>query len=241
MASQILSNEELSRLYAEHNQRVLERLPPHSALPPLLDLSKPKEGSIAGKKWEDRFTGSMGVRPIDFDPGMHTEQDATSISVTVTENAGDIPLLPARSCDLVIIGKPIGASAHLAYNHRFVYSTYSVEILELLKGRNRRKLQQPTRVTAAQLGGRIRFSSGHEAAFLEGGEGFIELNNRYLLFLWKPIASSDTYIVSAAFLFENGKVFPITYYSGESRYANAQTGPFLVKVKELIAKNIDGM
>src|SRR5690349_2223696 len=80
IASQVLSPGEITKGYAELDARVLQMLPPHSALPPLLDLSKPEQSTPgAGKQWEDRFTGSMGVRPI-HDWGVSSVDTLTSVS-----------------------------------------------------------------------------------------------------------------------------------------------------------------
>lgn len=226
-------------LYAAHLQRVLQLLPPHSGPPPLLDLSKPDEGVPgAGKKWEDRFTGSMGVRPHE-DPGVHSRDEATSISTTTTEYAGAIPMLPAKACSIIAVGKPLKAGAHLAYNHRFVYSSFEVELLQVLKGENKREIRKSQRIIAAQLGGSVRFLSGHEATFLEANEGFMELGKQYLLFLWRPAKSSDTYITAEAYLLENGHVFPIELSFGQMRYSGVSIETFLKKVKAAIARDVD--
>ena len=90
--------------YQDHLDKVRRLLPPHSALPPLLDLSKPnpnEEG--ANRAWENYFTGSMGVRE-HLDPGI-AEAGLGSISTTTTDYAGPMLPLTARSCD-VVIAKP---------------------------------------------------------------------------------------------------------------------------------------
>jgi hypothetical protein len=224
-----------------HLARLRQALPPRSALPPLLDLSKANDGSpSAGEEWEDRFTGSMGVRPIE-DPGVASPEQATSISTTITENGGQIYLLPARSCDLVAIAKVIGVTVHLAYNRRFVYSAYDLHLSEALKVPDKRLKRDGAHVLAAQLGGAIRFHSGHVGAFLEAQEGFMDVGKSYLLFLWKPVRSSEMYIVTQAFLLEEDKVFAITYISEESRYSGTPLVQFMSKVKAVVAKNVDGM
>lgn len=242
VANQILSEDELAKLYADHDRRVLGLLPLHSALPALLHLSKPIEsGPGAGKKWEDRFTGSTGVRPVDYDPGVRSANELTSISTTTIEYAGQAGPLQARSCKLIIIGRPENASPHLAYNHRFVYSLYQVNVLELLKSKGRHAIKTGQLSNAAQLGGSIRFASGHQAFFWEANDGFMALNERYLLFLWNPVPSSDTYMVSEVFLLQNERVFPIQLSSGEEQYSDTPADQFIARAKKLISANKDGM
>jgi hypothetical protein len=226
-------------IYAAHLQRVLQLLPPHSGPPPLLDLSKLDEGVPgAGKKWEDRFTGNMGIRPID-DPGVHSLDEATSILTNTVEYAGRPPLLPAKNCPIVAVARPLKASAHLAYNNRFVYSSFEVELLQVLKGSNKRNVTPGAHIIAAQLGGSIRFLSGHEVACLEANEGFLELGKQYLLFLWEPVKPSNTYMTDEAYLFENGYVFPVAVRFGEKRYSGVGIEAFLKKVKGAIGRDID--
>src|SRR6185437_3908395 len=80
-----------------HDKKVKQVLPPDSALPPVLDLSDTKvNGGGAGKAWEDKFTGSMGIRKIS-DPGTDEPAGSGSISVTTTEFVGRIYALPAKN------------------------------------------------------------------------------------------------------------------------------------------------
>jgi hypothetical protein len=160
--------------------------------------------------------------------------ELTSISVTTTEYAGQPATLPARSCQLVVIAKPIDARAHLAYNHRFVYSIFDLEIVQVLKGK-----PDGSAIVAAQLGGSIRFLSGHEAAFLEANDGFMGLGQRYLLFLWRPVAAANAYMTADAFLLHDNRVYPIELAIGQSRYSGMPIATFIKKVKTLIAQNVD--
>lgn len=74
-----------------HVEKVRQLLPPHSALPPLLDLSEPNaNGGSASRDWENRFTGSMGVRE-HADPGTTDPSSKASISMTTTEFGGPMP------------------------------------------------------------------------------------------------------------------------------------------------------
>jgi hypothetical protein len=239
VAPPVLSPEQVAAQYESHDKRVLQMLPPESGLPPLLDLSRfqnsPTEG--ANKKWEERFSGSMGVRPID-DPGMRSIEQVTSISTTTTEYAGASQPLPARSCELILIGRPQQASAHLAHNRRFVYSLYETQIEQILKGRFDKKFNRI--IQTAQLGGSIPFPSGHQTFFWEANDGFMALGERYLLFLWQPVRSSDIYMVADVYLLKAGVVFPIMLSFGESRYSKMPADEFICRVKALIAADRDG-
>jgi hypothetical protein len=222
-----------------HTNKVRQLLPPHSALPPLLDLSQSGENlEGASRKWEDRFTGMMGVREIT-DPGILEPAGPGSISTTTTEYGTPLWALPARACDAVIIAMPVVSKAHLAYNRRYVYSTFSLEISQVLKGKSAQGIRKGERVTAAQFGATLRFPSGHIETFIMAREGFLEVGKQYLLFVWKPIRSDRIYVAADAYLIEEGLVFPVNLDAHESPYERMPFTKFEAKVKAAIAKNID--
>ena len=222
-----------------HINKVRQLLPPHSALPPLLDLSQPGANlDGASRKWENRFTGSMGVRE-HADPGILGPAGPSSISTTTTEYGTPLWALPARGCEGVFIATPVSGTAHMAYNRRFVYSLFSLEISRVLKASGKHHIRERERITAAQLGGTVRFPSCHVETFLLANEGFLELGKPYLLFLWKPIRSDDTYAVAEAYLIQESLVFPINLDAHEASYEGVAVEEFEARVNAAIAKNVD--
>jgi hypothetical protein len=225
--------------YQKHLEKVRQLLPPHSGLPPLLDLSESTaNGGSASRDWENRFTGSMGVRE-HADPGTTDPSGKASISMTTTEFGGPMLAIPARDCDVVILAKPITSSVHMAYNHRFVYSTFTVEISEVLKGQGKRGIRQGEQITIAQLEGTIRFPSGHLETFLLAKEGFMQLGQRYAVFAWKPLKSDSTYMADEPYVVQNDVVFPVNLDAHESSYSGMPFTKFLAKVKAAIARNVN--
>lgn len=224
--------------YGLHLEKVRSELPPHSGLPPTVDLSRPGASDhAAGHAWENRFTGSMGVRE-HTDPGIQEPAGKGSISMTTSEFGGAWAL-PARSCNVIAMATPESASAHMAYNRRLVYSTFRLNIEEILKGRGKHNARVGKRLVAAQLGGTVRFPSGHFETFLLAQEGFLEPRKQYLLFMWKPITSDDTYVIAEPYLIDAGLVFPIKSVADVSAYDGMPLGKFEAKVKSAIAQNID--
>lgn len=228
------------RAYEKHIEKIRRSLPPHSALPPVVDLTKPNtQRKGAGQLWERRFTGSTLSQDIR-DPGVAPPVGQTSTSVITVEYGTAIWALPARSCDAVIIGIPVSASAHLAYNRRFVYSTFLVNVARVLKGKARSGVRKGDSVRVAQRGGNVRFPSGHLETFLWAGEGFMEPHKEYLLFIWKPIRSDSTYMVAEAYLNQGGLVFPVDVSGGgQSAYAGANFATFEAKVRAAIRDDAD--
>lgn len=180
----------------------------------------------------------MGVREI-VDPGLPSPAYATSLSLTTTEYVGGIYALPARKCDAVIMAEPISSNVRVAHNHRFVYSSFSLKVLQVYKARKNGEVRDDEQIIAVQFGGTVRFRSGHEATFVLDREGFMEPRKHYVLFIWKPIRSDDAYVVAEAYLVENDSVFPIKTLADIRSYDGMPFKNFEVKVKAAIAKNID--
>src|SRR6476661_4784329 len=96
----------LQDAYTAHLGRVQSMLPPHSGLPPLLDLSQSNPSqTVKDLDWEDRFKGTMDTRVI-ADPGVPGPSQATSVSTTFIDTVGRPSALPARSCEAVVIARP---------------------------------------------------------------------------------------------------------------------------------------
>jgi hypothetical protein len=226
--------------YQKHLAKIRRLLPRHSALPPLLDLAQQSTNSNgAGRAWERRFTGSMLPREIS-DQGTAPPVGLGSITTSTVEFSTPIWALPARSCPVIVIAKAVRSSAHLASTHRLVYSTFTLEILEVIKTENRHVIQRGARMRAAQFGGTIRFPSGHVETFLRAGEGFLGLEKSYVLFLWRPIESDEVYMIAEPYLIEDDTVFPVKTLADVSAYENGvPLKDFEAKVKNAIQRKID--
>ena len=201
--------EDLKGVYQRIVRRVQESLPPHSGLPPTIDLTHPQQALPgAGRAWEDRFKGWMASNQHP-DPGLTGPAGPGSISTTIIEWVGRFRALPAHTSDAVVVATPTASSAHFAYNQSFVYTSYNLDVSTVLKGSEKNGIKEHERITCTQLGGIVRYPSGHVEAFLFANEGFLELNKPYYLFLWKPLRSEDIYTISEAYLIQDGLVFPI--------------------------------
>ena len=186
-------------------------------------------------KWEARFNGVMGIRAIT-DPGISMPLEATSVALTTTGGLGPIYALPANQCSMVVIARPILDSVCISQSRRYVYTRFNVEILHELK-RAKHTARQGEQVVAVQFGGSILFPSGHLATFLLDKDGFVGLGKQYVLFLWKPVQSDDTYVAVEAYLIQDGFVFPVdTSASNAFHYTKMPLKDFESKVRAAVAK-----
>jgi len=235
-----VSNNQMDEAYAHYFSKIRQMLPPHSARPPLLDLTKSKiDDSGNDRAWEKEYTLSVREGGI-VDPGVHNPSDAMSIATTFLDTAGRPDALPARGCEGVIMGEPIASKVRISPDRNFVYSRFSVQISNVLKGNKNAGLQKGALVTAVQFGGSVRFPSGHLTTFILAQQGFIELNKQYVLFIWRPSESRKTYMIAQAYLIDNGIAFPVSTDADVSAYEKGMPlDKFEARVKSAIKKNID--
>ncbi len=217
--------------------------PIYSGPPPLLDLTgrKLEDGgceSAQHERWEARFSGIMGIGPTK-DLGTRTLSEATSITQTTIDMTGPTYALPAKQSSIVVIGKPTADRVCIPQSRHYIYTRFDIAILEDLKIAKHGP-RAGGQVIAAQFGGSVRFPSGHLGTFLLEDRGFIEAGKRYVLFMWRPIRSDDTYVISQAYLIQDGLVFPVSATASDvSQYVKMPLNDFEAKVKSVVAKNID--
>ena len=118
--------------------------------------------------------------------------DQGSVRKTFIDSVGPIWALPA-TCEAIVIAKAIKSSAHMSTNKHFVYSMATVEISDVLKGNPRSGILVGAQITVAQIGGTIRFPSGHVEMFLDNNNGFMRLDAEYMIFAWKPFKSDKAF------------------------------------------------
>lgn len=226
----------LQDAYSAHLGRVLAQLPPHSGVPPLLDLIHSKQDNSAkDRAWEDRFKG-WGTQEIT-DLGVPGPSEATSIDTTFIDGVGRPSALPARGSEAIVIATVTDASARVAYTHTFVYSRYDLKITKVFKGKSKNGFRDGGHVVAVQFGGRVLFPSGHMASFIMPGYGFMEVGKEYVVFIWTP-PHTKTYMITNPYLIENGVVFPLETVSDVSAYEKGMPiQQFETRVEAAIAKN----
>lgn len=233
-----ISKQQMEEAYTRHFAKIREMLPPHSALPPLLDLTKSKiDDSGKDRTWEKEYTLSVREGGI-VDPGAPNFLLSTSTATTFFDTVGRSGSLPVSVCDGVVIGEPIASEVRISDNRELVYCRFLVKISDVLKGK-KAGIREGAIITAVQFGGSIRFPSGHLTTFIVAGSGFMALHKKYILFIWKPHKSQQTYMTAEPFLIENEKVFPIQTEVDESAYSGMPLDKFEARVKSAIKKNLD--
>lgn len=223
--------------YALHTKHLRELLPAHSGLPPILDLSKGTTiGHPKDHAWELRSSELMGSKQLT-DPGL-TGPGGPTTTMTIIVDGDSNFALSAKSYD-VIVAKPTASDVRIAFNNKLVYSHFDLEVLQVLKGQAKQGLYPGAHISSFQLGGMIRFPSGHEEAFIVVHQGFLTIGKKYILFLWKLNPHVESYGIATPYLIENNMVFPIRLDDATLAYSGMPLQTFEAKVKRAIANDID--
>lgn len=195
---------------ADLSQTAIGRLslPSHSALPPQSDVTEQKHLPNLGiQKWEELVRGFYPTAVVD--PGL-TEHGAETLRRTFIDYVGPANPVPSKESSAVVIGTVTDARAVLAAHQTAVYTAYAFDVQtsigksDLIGGSRRLSL------TALQLGGTLRFPSGHVRHFIINDVGFLSRGGQYLLFLRSTDALSATYQILVAYLISGSQVFPLS-------------------------------
>lgn len=101
--------------------------------------------------------------------------------------------LPTAESNLIIIGKIVSSKAWLSNDKSGVYSEYSVQIQNVLKNDQQKKLQTDEIITIDRAGGVVVYPNGQKVLYLNDWQRLPEINERYVLFLSKNESQNLNY------------------------------------------------
>ncbi|MGH9439545.1 MAG: hypothetical protein ACRD22_17105 [Terriglobia bacterium] len=238
----------IQEAYAKHGVKIRHLLPPYSGPPSLLDLYQRRlEDGMCNPeqhvRWESNFNGIMSGHAIVVDHGFSKPAYATATTFVTTDTFAPIYSLPAKRSFTVVLAKPTAGKVCISQSRRYVYTKFTLKVFkEFQKGKSRRKQAQRKsgQITAVDFGGTVRFPSGYLETFLLNHEGFLEVGEKYVLFMWKPVPSDDTLVISQAYLIRDGFVFPVDA-DGDAQtvYTKMPLPEFEAKVEAAVRRNID--
>ncbi|HEX7363488.1 MAG TPA: hypothetical protein VF283_23600 [Bryobacteraceae bacterium] len=236
----------IQEAYAKHDIKIRHLLPPYSGPPLLLDLFQRRleDGTCDPDQhvaWETHYNGIMAGATI-VDHGFSKPSDATATTLVTIDTFAPTYSLPAKDSSLVVIAKPVAGKVCIPRNRRFVYTKFALQVLKEFPKAHGEKIesQKSKQLTAVEFGGSVRFPSGYLETFLLNHEGFVEVGEKYVFFLWKQIPSDDIYVELQAYLVRDGLVFPVDA-DGDARtvYTKMPLPEFEAKVQAAVQRNID--
>ena len=239
-------NRQVQEQYSKHDVKIRHTLPPYSGMPLVLDLfHKHLEDGMCDPEqhvaWETHYKGIMAEGPV-ADLGLSKLAEAAALHFTIIDTFAPSYSLPAND-SLVVIAKPIAGRVCIPQNRHYVYTKFTLEVLKEFQKGKEAEQQEPVggkQITAVEFGGTVRFPSGFLETFLLNERGFMEVDEQYVLFLWKQIPADNTYVVLQAYLIQDGLVFPVNA-NGDAQtvYTKMPLAEFEAKVKTAVERNVD--
>jgi hypothetical protein len=123
----------------------------------------------------------------------------------------------------------VDAQAHLSNDKTGIYSEFTVQIREVLKGSP--VLKPVDLITVQREGGAVRFPSGRVQEYRIANQGFPSAGRSYVLFLNHNDTSED-YSVLTAYELHKGRVLPLDNAEQFRVYKDADASSFLSAVRE---------
>lgn len=100
----------------------------------------------------------------------------TTVIVDSTDQT--LPSLPFELSPIVLIGKVTDAQAYLSQDKSGVYSSFTVQVNELLKNTTKTALASDSRIEVEREGERVRFPSGRLHLYITDGQEMPEVGLR---------------------------------------------------------------
>jgi hypothetical protein len=164
-------------------------------------------------------------------------------SVLINDWEVGLPALPVDRSAAIVLGKVVGAEAHLSDDKTGIYSEFKVLIDKVLKGDDHALLIPGTSIVAERLGGRVRLPSGRTVVYRLIGQAFPQLNGTYVFFLKRENGQAD-YSILTAYELKGGRVIPLDGSNVEltstwrfDKYKDVDEQQFLGELLDVIAKS----
>lgn len=154
-------------------------------------------------------------------------------TVMDTHSIGHFPPIPTLQSDAVIIGRVIDAQAFLSNDRSIVYSEYTIQTKEVLKGNNQPLVRAAEPLTVARIGGGVRFPSGRIRKYRESSLGTPLKGHEYIFFLTYNDAGK-TFSLLTAYELTNGRAIALDNAARFSEYKDVPDETILNEVRESI-------
>lgn len=191
---------------------------------------------LAPEPSEPRERAKRLVRSEKYDKSLfHVNPNAPGDSTALVDAVDpSIPAFPLSQSSLVVVGQVMDARAYLSRDKSGVYSSFTIQVNEILKDSSRFSITSGSVIEADRQGGRVRFPSGRLHLFTVSGLDMPQVGMRYLLFLQNGVDDQIFSIVSGYELKE-GKVYALDDLPNAKTHESADELTFLSQVRRLAA------
>jgi hypothetical protein len=192
---------------------------------------------LAGEPSEPGQRVKRRVRSEKYDQSLfrvnpNAAGDTTSIVDMVDAN---LPAFPLAQGSLVVVGQIMDARAYLSSDKSGVYSSFTIQLNEILKDTSKSSLTTGSVIEAERQGGRVRFPSGRLHLFLVSRLDMPQVGLRYLLFLQNG-ADGPIFQIISGYELKDGKVSALDDLPNAKTYENADELIFLSQVRSLASQ-----
>lgn len=195
---------------------------------PLVDYLAP--GSTDVKERARRKTRSAKYDKSDWTVNLNTTSDTT---VRVDFVDPNLPAFPISQSTAIVIGTISDSRAYLSNDKTGVYSTFNIELNEVLRNTSKSFLAAGSVIEAQREGGRVKFPSGRVHIYMTNEQNMPEVGSRYVLFL-SGGEDEAVFQIITGYEFRAGKVHALDELSKSKVYETADELAFLSELRAKI-------
>lgn len=174
------------------------------------------------------------VRSEKYDKSLfHVNPNASGDTTSVVDVVDPkLPAFPLAQSSLVVVGQIMDGRAYLSTDKSGVYSSFTVQVNEILKNASTLSLTTGSVIEAERQGGRVRFPSGRLHLFVVDRLDMPQVGLRYLLFLQNGM-DDPTFRIVSGYELKDGKVSALDDLPNSKTYENVDELTFLSQIRKL--------
>jgi len=151
-------------------------------------------------------------------------------TVIVDNTDQTLPSLPFEQSPIVLIGQITDSKAYLSQDKSGIYSSFTVQVNELLKNSSKASLSSDSRIEVEREGGRVRFPSGRLHLYITDGLEMPQVSLRYVLFL-SDAPGDDVFGIVSAYELKDGSVYALDNLKNQKVFDGADELTFLKNLR----------
>ncbi len=201
---------------------------------PLVDYNEPEpfnalereEKKLKNKRYDNK--GILSKKEPSEDEG-----------ISLTDEIPPSLAIPAIESYFVIVGEIRDAKASLSNDKRGIYSEYTVQILEILKGDGSNKAAIGTKITVDRSGGIVRYPNGKKVFYSVSGKNLPKVGSEYVLFVTSDKGTpndkrSPNYEILTGYELKDGIVYPLDAGGRFDEFKGTKKPNFLEAIRNRI-------
>jgi hypothetical protein len=171
-----------------------------------------------GQQWVER-----NPHPETVKVGRFTEEPAPAV-------------IPTEDSDLIVVGKVLDLTTHLANDKGSVYSEFKVKVDQILKNGVAVEIKPSEVITVDREGGLVRYPNGQFVLYEDSVEKLPEAGREYLLFL-KGDRISENYQILTGYELKESSTIPLDRGRPTTEIKAQGKSSFILTVQEKLSES----